>query len=57
MVRGKNKDEAGSRDELISRMQSEEKQRRMRRKADEAGEEMWALTMQDVVDREVLSLF
>ena len=32
----------GSRDELTSRMQSEEKQRRMRRKADEAGEEMWA---------------
>lgn len=42
MVRGKNKDEAGSRDELTSRMQSEEKQRRMRRKADEAGEEMGA---------------
>ena len=42
MVRGKNKDEAGSRDELTSRMQSEEKQRRMRRKADAAGEEMWA---------------
>lgn len=51
-----NKDEAGSRDELTSRMQSEEKQRRMRRKADEAGRDV-GLTMQDVVDREVLSLF
>lgn len=42
MVRRKSKDEAGSRDELTSRMQSEEKQRRMRRKTDEAGEEIGA---------------